>query len=56
MDRIVEAINVMLEYDPDIRIAIEPKPNEPMDHTYIPTTGHALALGAVDGRSEAPWG
>ena len=36
----------MLEYDPKIRIAIEPKPNEPMDHTYIPTTGHAIALGA----------
>ncbi len=45
--RIVEAINAMLEYDPDIRIAIEPKPNEPMDHTYIPTTGHAIALSSL---------
>lgn len=27
-----------------MEIAIEPKPNEPMDHTYIPTVGHALAL------------
>ncbi len=44
--RILEAINAMLEHDKAIRIAIEPKPNEPMDHTYIPTTGHALALGA----------
>lgn len=44
--RILEAINAMLAHDPKIRIAIEPKPNEPMDHTYIPTTGHALALGA----------
>jgi xylose isomerase len=35
----------MLAYDPNIRIAIEPKPNEPMDQAYIPTTGHALALG-----------
>ncbi|MBN1125400.1 MAG: hypothetical protein JXA82_10360, partial [Sedimentisphaerales bacterium] len=34
----------MLAYDPDIRIAIEPKPNEPMDHAYIPTTGHAVAV------------
>ena len=25
-------------------IAIEPKPNEPMDHAYVPTIGHALAL------------
>lgn len=44
-ERILAAINAMLEYDPKIRIAIEPKPNEPMDHTYIPTAGHAIALG-----------
>lgn len=44
VDRLVEAINDMLDYDPKIRIAIEPKPNEPMDHAYIPTTGHALAV------------
>jgi xylose isomerase len=43
-DRLVEAINDMLAYDPRIRIAIEPKPNEPMDQAYLPTTGHALAL------------
>jgi xylose isomerase len=35
----------LLEYDKHIRIAIEPKPNEPMDHTYIPTIGHAIGLG-----------
>lgn len=45
--RILEAVNAMLAHDKSIRIAIEPKPNEPMDHTYIPTTGHALALGAA---------
>lgn len=45
VDRLVEAVNDMLDYNPNIRIAIEPKPNEPMDHAYIPTTGHALALG-----------
>lgn len=44
VDQLVEAINDMLAYDPNIRIAIEPKPNEPMDQSYIPTTGHALAL------------
>ncbi|HON91565.1 MAG: TIM barrel protein [Phycisphaerae bacterium] len=44
VDRLVEAINDMLAYHDGIRIAIEPKPNEPMDHAYIPTTGHALAL------------
>ena len=47
VDRIVDAINTMLEHDPKIRIAIEPKPNEPMDHTYIPTVGHAIALGML---------
>ena len=45
VDRLVEAIDDMLDYSPDIKIAIEPKPNEPMDQAYIPTTGHALALG-----------
>lgn len=42
---LLEAINVLLEYDNELRIAIEPKPNEPMDLAYIPTIGHALALG-----------
>ena len=46
-DRLVEAINDMLAYDPKIRLAIEPKPNEPMDQAYIPTTGHAIALGQL---------
>ena len=44
VDRIVEAINDMLAYNPEIEIAIEPKPNEPMDQAYIPTTGHAVAI------------
>jgi xylose isomerase len=51
VDRIVDALNDMLEYNPRVRITIEPKPNEPMDHTYIPTTGHAIALAA---RTVAP--
>jgi xylose isomerase len=42
---LLEAINNLLEYDNELRIAIEPKPNEPMDLAYIPTIGHALALG-----------
>ena len=41
---LVDAVNVFLEYDPKITVAIEPKPNEPADHTYVPTIGHALAL------------
>ncbi|MBC8469807.1 MAG: TIM barrel protein [Planctomycetes bacterium] len=44
VERIVEAINDMLAYNADIEIAIEPKPNEPMDQAYIPTTGHAIAV------------
>lgn len=44
-DLLIEAFNEMLAHDPKIRLAIEPKPNEPMDHAYIPTIGHALAIG-----------
>ena len=43
--QLLEALNALLEYDPHVRIAIEPKPNEPMDLAYIPTMGHGLALG-----------
>ena len=43
--RLVAAIDMLLDYDPDIRIIVEPKPNEPMDLAYIPTMGHGLALG-----------
>ncbi|MBN1679679.1 MAG: TIM barrel protein [Anaerolineae bacterium] len=46
VDLLAEALDDMLAYAPDIRIAIEPKPNEPMDLAYIPTIGHAVALGA----------
>lgn len=41
---LLEAINRMLGHNPDIRIMIEPKPNEPMDHAYVPTIGHAISL------------
>jgi len=44
VEHLLYAINKMLAYDRGIRIAIEPKPNEPMDHTYIPTIGHAIGL------------
>ena len=42
--RLVGAMNAMLDYDPACRILIEPKPNEPMDHAYVPTMGHAVAI------------
>ena len=41
---LLDAIDAILEYDKNVRIAIEPKPNEPMDHAYVPTIGHALAM------------
>ena len=44
--QLLEAINAILTAGPGKRIAIEPKPNEPVDHAFIPTIGHALALGA----------
>lgn len=44
IERFVEALNIMLEYDKDIKILGEMKPNEPMDHAYLPTTGHFLAI------------
>ncbi len=47
INQLLDAINTLLAYDKDLRIAIEPKPNEPMDLAYLPTIGHALALGAM---------
>ncbi|HEA69681.1 MAG TPA: xylose isomerase [Desulfobacterales bacterium] len=44
VDLLVQAINAMLDYEPHMRFAIEPKPNEPMDQAFIPTTGHAIGL------------
>jgi xylose isomerase len=43
--QLLEALDQLLAYDTDLKIAVEPKPNEPMDLAYIPTIGHALALG-----------
>jgi xylose isomerase len=44
VERLVTVINKMLAHDPDLKILIEPKPNEPMDLAYIPTIGHAIGL------------
>ena len=44
VEQLVVALDKMLAHDRRIRLAIEPKPNEPMDHAYIPTIGHALAI------------
>jgi xylose isomerase len=42
--RIVDAVNALLDYDRNIRILGEMKPNEPMDQAYLPTPGHFLGL------------
>lgn len=44
IQRTIEAINRILEYDRKIRIFIEPKPNEPTDRSFCPTMGHAMAV------------
>ena len=46
-EHLVNAFDALLKYDKKIRLAIEPKPNEPMDHAYLPTIGHALALAQL---------
>ena len=43
-EHLVTAFDALLKHDKKIRLAIEPKPNEPMDHAYLPTIGHALAI------------
>jgi xylose isomerase len=40
----VEFVDAMLDYDKNIKVLGEMKPNEPMDLMYLPTTGHFLAL------------
>lgn len=51
VDLLTAALDDMLAYAPSVRIAVEPKPNEPMDISYIPTIGHAVALAL---RTAAP--
>jgi xylose isomerase len=47
VEYMVQAFDKMLAHDPKARLAIEPKPNEPMDHAYLPTIGHALAIAEL---------
>lgn len=43
---LVDSIDRMLDYDSDIRILIEPKPNEPVDRSFCPTMGHVMGVSA----------
>jgi xylose isomerase len=47
IELLVQALDKMLAHDKKIRLSIEPKPNEPMDHAYVPTIGHALAIAQL---------
>ncbi len=44
LDRVLDYVNGLLEYDRNIRILGETKPNEPMDLTCCPTAGHFIGL------------
>jgi xylose isomerase len=48
LDRYAEALNLLCSYirsqGYDLRLAIEPKPNEPRGDLLLPTVGHALAF------------
>jgi len=50
-ERLLDVVNRILEYDEQIEVWIEPKPNEPTDQAYVPTIGHAIALAYA---SKAP--
>jgi xylose isomerase len=52
MELLVTAFDKMLAHDKKTRLCIEPKPNEPMDHAYIPTIGHALAIAQLTSDSK----
>ncbi len=40
----LEFVNTLLDYDKNIKILGEMKPNEPMDLMYLPSTAHFIAL------------
>lgn len=46
VNRLLDTVNKLLAYDPEIEVLIEPKPNEPIDRSFCPTVGHVMALGA----------
>ena len=45
--RLIDSINKMLDYDKNIKVMIEPKPNEPIDRSFCPTMGHVMAVSAA---------
>lgn len=45
--KLVEAINLILKYDSNIKVLIEPKPNEPIDRSICGTIGHVMGVSAA---------
>lgn len=45
--QLIESINKMLEYDKNIKVLIEPKPNEPIDRSFCGTIGHVMAVSSA---------
>ncbi len=45
--KLIDALNEMLCYDPEIKILIEPKPNEPIDRSICGTMGHVMGISAA---------
>ena len=45
--RLVDSVNQMLEYDKNIKVLIEPKPNEPIDRSFCGTIGHVMGVSAA---------
>lgn len=45
--KLIEALDGILDYDSEIRIAIEPKPNEPIDRSICGTAGHVMGIAAA---------
>lgn len=45
--KLIEAINKMLDYDSTVKILIEPKPNEPIDRSICGTMGHVMGVSAA---------
>lgn len=44
---LIEGFNRALEYDKNIKILIEPKPNEPIDRSVCGTIGHVMGISAA---------
>lgn len=45
--KLIASIDAMLKYDSNIKVLIEPKPNEPIDRSFCPTVGHVMAVSAA---------